>query len=159
MAALITTSRKPCRRTRTLAKDLQRLFPESTMTSRGKKSIDDCVELARHDGFSRVVLLSDYKGNPGELAAINVEEGSWEWLDFGFKILGVKLAREFSEPSFVKPHSINLNGLTDILKMFDVDPDNNASVECKATKQLITFYYKGREIGPLLKIKKVNSNV
>ncbi|HDI86130.1 MAG TPA: hypothetical protein ENF83_01820 [Candidatus Korarchaeota archaeon] len=64
---LITTSRDPSQRTRTFIRDLSHVIPRAVRVNRGKKSLDDLrVEALRH-GLSRVLVVTERKGNPGGL--------------------------------------------------------------------------------------------
>ena len=57
MPVLITTSREPSKRTKSLAKDLEMSFPDSLYMARGKSSIEKIVERATHKGFSRILEI------------------------------------------------------------------------------------------------------
>ncbi len=64
---LITTSRGPSQRTRTFIRDLSHVIPRAVRVNRGKKSLDDLrVEAIKH-GLSRVLVVTEKKGNPGGL--------------------------------------------------------------------------------------------
>jgi U3 small nucleolar ribonucleoprotein protein IMP4 len=67
MPLLITTSRRPTRRTRTLIKELSRVIPGSIKMNRGKMSFDDLKELMIKKGITRLLLIDTRKGNPSRL--------------------------------------------------------------------------------------------
>ncbi|NIN53136.1 MAG: hypothetical protein GTO23_08270 [Nitrososphaeria archaeon] len=67
MAILITTSRRPTRRVRVLAKELKRVIPHSTRIQRGKSSLRKLVDVMVSEGFDRLLLIETRRGNPGGL--------------------------------------------------------------------------------------------
>jgi rRNA maturation protein Rpf1 len=83
---IITTSRKPCRRTRSLCKDLERALPGALYITRGKKSMD---EILRDE---KIILVSDRKGNPGKMELYENKN-----LVASFLIKGIKLKREIKK--------------------------------------------------------------
>lgn len=64
---LITTSRRPSRRTRTLAKELSRVVPGSIKINRGKMSLNDIKMFMIKKGFSKLLIIETRKGNPSIL--------------------------------------------------------------------------------------------
>lgn len=61
---LITSSRKPSAKTRTLCKYLSR-FIGASYVNRGKMGMQELLELA---GAEPLILVGEYHGNPGELS-------------------------------------------------------------------------------------------
>lgn len=61
---LITSSRKPSARTKTLCKLLSRFFKASRCIVRGKMSVQDLAEISEGETF---IIIGEYHGNPGEL--------------------------------------------------------------------------------------------
>ena len=49
--------------------------------TRGKRSILSLIEYARKQGFKRISLISERKGNPVKLDFIEVKRNSWDWSD------------------------------------------------------------------------------
>jgi U3 small nucleolar ribonucleoprotein protein IMP4 len=84
---LITTSRKPCNRTRSFCKDLQRALPEAIYRTRGKAPLDEVL------GEEKVIYITDRKGNPGKMEIYR--EGK-RLLSLVLK--GVRLRREIQSP-------------------------------------------------------------
>jgi U3 small nucleolar ribonucleoprotein protein IMP4 len=80
---LITTSRKPCNRTRSFCKDLQRSLPGSVYKTRGKSSLKPLLQV------EKAVYITDWKGNPGKF---EIYENGRRILSILIK--GVKLRRE-----------------------------------------------------------------
>jgi len=74
----ITTSRKPSDATRKLARLLSTFL--GIYENRGKKSIADVVTRSDELGHSRVIILSEKRGNPDSLSFIKVAE-EWSWMD------------------------------------------------------------------------------
>ena len=56
---LITTSRKPCVRTRRFCKDLQKALPGSHYATRGKSNLRETLK------EEKTIYVTDRKGNPG----------------------------------------------------------------------------------------------
>lgn len=61
---LITSSRKPSAKTKTLCKLLSRFFNASRCIVRGKMSVQDLSEISGGETF---IIIGEYHGNPGEL--------------------------------------------------------------------------------------------
>jgi len=64
---LITTTRRPSRRTRSFVRDLYHVLPNSNRRNRGKMSLEDLNELAIKIGADRVVIVGTQRGNPSSL--------------------------------------------------------------------------------------------
>ncbi|MCX8206158.1 MAG: hypothetical protein N3H30_02920 [Candidatus Micrarchaeota archaeon] len=73
----ITTSRKASQVSRRLARSLSNFFPGAHYENRGKRGMDSVLARARELGFTRVVLIYESHGNPGEIEFIDVGEDSW----------------------------------------------------------------------------------
>lgn len=93
---LITTSRSPTERIRTICNDLARSMPEAVRINRGKMNLDGIAEKALEIEADRVVVVSRWKGGPGRIEFFKA--GS-EGLAPVFPILylaGIQLQREFN---------------------------------------------------------------
>ena len=64
---LVTTSRKPCQKTRVLARTLANLIPESEYTTRGKASINTLIQVAQNKGYETICIIGEQHGNPNNL--------------------------------------------------------------------------------------------
>ena len=64
---LITTSRKPSKRTRSFCRSLNRVLT-SEYVNRGKMSMRDVLLKASELGSSRVALIHEFQGNPSKLS-------------------------------------------------------------------------------------------
>lgn len=64
---LITTTRRPSRRTRSFIRDLYHVLPEAERRNRGKMSLEDINELALQLGAERVLVVGTSRGNPSSL--------------------------------------------------------------------------------------------
>lgn len=69
---LITTSRKPSKRTRSFCQYLNRVFI-SEYTNRGKMSMRDVLLKAANLGYSYVAVVFEYNGNPSKITFFNSE--------------------------------------------------------------------------------------
>lgn len=65
---LITTTRRPSRRTRSFVRDLYHVVPDSMRRNRGKMSMEDLNGLAIKEGADRVIIVGTQRGNPSFLA-------------------------------------------------------------------------------------------
>lgn len=92
MAILITSSRKPCKRTRIFCKQLERALPEAFYVVRGKSSLEEMLELAKREK-GKVIHVSDYKGNSGKFVVLD-EEGEAK---ISILLRGVALREEQKE--------------------------------------------------------------
>ncbi len=64
---LITTTRRPARRTRSFVRELYHVIPGAHRVNRGKSSIEDLNELALSKGLSRLLIVGTRAGNPSFL--------------------------------------------------------------------------------------------
>ncbi len=140
---LITTSRDPSRNTRAFARTLANLIPYACYEPRGKKSIQDLVELAKNKGYERICFVHDEKGNPGKLSFININK-TWEWAE-EIKIIGITYKR-IRKP--FKELRVKENGFVE--KMFKVENTEDAELIAYEKGKEITFL-KDRE--KILRIK------
>jgi len=90
---LITTSHRPTRRTRSFGHDLEKVFPNSTYLTRGKKTIQDLLMEAYDRGYERLLIINVWKGNPLKMTFIKVSPDDWGYLGYLY-LHGIKLQRE-----------------------------------------------------------------
>ena len=147
----ITTSRKPGRRTRSLARDLERILPHSFYRTRGKSNLESIIEHARSKGYRRLVVLKEYKGNPGKMDFIEITPDDWNWIPVSLKILGVRLQREFSGKVKNEEQSIFVNDEVGLGYLFDCESDEDSTYMLLISKNVITFLERDKEIGPRIK--------
>ncbi|HIP84273.1 MAG TPA: ribosomal biogenesis protein [Methanothermococcus okinawensis] len=83
MEVIITTSRKPSQRTRSFVKDLARVLGGKSLT-RGKTPLKEILSK-----YPKVILVEEYRGNPGKLKLYDVREEKLILL-----FISVKLQRE-----------------------------------------------------------------
>ncbi len=157
---IITTSRKPSRRTRTLGRDLSRVL-NGVYVTRGKANLGTLAEKARNDGEFRIIILSDIHGNPGKIQSIVVTEDSWHWHPLIINLSGVSLQREVLASQGVRIRKVSLPDLMvenhtneDIVDFFQVSLDPESKNKMLVEESRITFYMGSREIGPRLLVKE-----
>ena len=85
---LITTSRKPSRRTRSFCKDLQYSIKNSIYLTRGKTSLEELLEML--DEKDRLLHVSEIKANPSRI--IIMDRDGYVYIII--YISGIKLIRE-----------------------------------------------------------------
>ena len=64
---LLTTSRRPTERIRTLCRELAHVIPNAVRVNRGKLSLDGVAERALEFGADHVIIIDRWKGGPGEI--------------------------------------------------------------------------------------------
>jgi len=69
---LLTTSRRPTNRMRTLCHDLARSIPNIVRINRGKLNLDGIAEKALEFKADRVIIVDRWKGGPGEIKLFQV---------------------------------------------------------------------------------------
>ncbi|MHA1583005.1 MAG: hypothetical protein ACTSYM_11010 [Candidatus Baldrarchaeia archaeon] len=95
MTVLITTSRRPTRRTRSLCNDLVKVIPGAVKVNRGKMNIKDVAAKTLELNANTAIIISVYRGNPGKIWFLQVTEHSYRWVPPDILLAGVKLQREF----------------------------------------------------------------
>ena len=91
---LITTSRRPSKRTRTLIRDFLHVIPGAVRVNRGKKSLQDLRQDAVKFGLDRVLIVGERKGNPGLLRFYKATVATIEPIGAQVILAGVTLRRE-----------------------------------------------------------------
>lgn len=96
LCILLTTSRNPSRRTRTLIKDLAHVIPKATRISRGTKNLYELAAEALASRNTLLVVVSTRKGNPGTISFFRVTEQGYFQLPLELSLKGVKLRYEIT---------------------------------------------------------------
>lgn len=137
---MITTSRRPSPRLRSLVKDLVSVLPRSIKVNRGHKSLVELALEAKRLGLKYVIIVTERKGNPGGLTFYEVEEvgaGRAQLKRLSTIILrGVKLSRE-------NPASSRTYGVDSI----EVDYSRCITDDCFYLSDLFIRVFKGLEPG------------
>jgi len=94
---LITTSRRPSRRTRSFIRDLYHVIPGAKRVNRGKKSAEDLKKLAIGEGLKRVLIVGTLKGNPSTLTFLSTLPTEVQYLPLMIWLNGVTLRREMTK--------------------------------------------------------------
>ncbi len=150
MPVFLSSSRKPCARTRTLLKDFNRLLPDSVMVNRGKTGVSGLVDAARNKGLGRVAIVGDRHGNPGEIRFIELDEDSWDWLPIRLRIRSIKLARDFDGPMPKASALEATDGM--IANAFGIESEEgDVRMDFDGTK--LSFWKGDDEIGPRLLVE------
>ena len=68
---LITTSRRTSNRVRSFARDLWSVLPGTERFNRGSMSVEELVSRIRQSGAKAALVISIWKGNPGELILLS----------------------------------------------------------------------------------------
>ena len=99
---LITTSRNPSRRTRTLIKDLSVVFPNASRVPRGTKNIYELAVAALEVSATLLLIISTRKGNPWKISFYRVTEETYFQLPLELSLIGVKLRYEITQQKISK---------------------------------------------------------
>jgi len=102
---LITTTRRPSRRTRSFVRDLYHVLPNAIRRNRGKMSLEDLNELALQSGAERVLVVGTSRGNPSFLSFYEPHPSAIRPISI-IHLRGVSLRREITERR--APHSKDL---------------------------------------------------
>ena len=92
---LLTTSRRPTRRIRTLCHDFARSVPNIVRINRGKLNLDGIAERAVELNANRIVVIDRWKGGPGKIKLFQIESTGLVPVTPLMYVAGVRLQREF----------------------------------------------------------------
>ncbi|KPV63148.1 MAG: putative Brix domain-containing ribosomal biogenesis protein [Candidatus Bathyarchaeota archaeon BA1] len=92
---LLTTSRRPTRRIRTLCHDLARSIPNVVRINRGKLSLDGLAEKALELDADRVIVVDRWRGGPGKIELFQTGSEGLIPLSPLIYVVGIRLQREF----------------------------------------------------------------
>ena len=169
---IVTSSRRPTPRIRSLVKDLAMILPGAERLTRGHLSMQELASEAILRGAERVVIVGGRKGNPSILRIYEVKKG--DLLNIvTFIIRGVALSRELKRPL---PHEspermiveTDGNPLSDefadafvqafsarvLEKPLDKDIIAAISLDRSGNYVRVEFVFQGRRVGPRLKLAK-----
>ncbi len=174
---LITTTRRPARRTRSFVRELYHVIPRAYRMNRGKSSIEDLNELALSKGLARILIVGTRAGNPSFLMFYSTNPLKPILLN-QIILKGVTLRREFTKrrAPFSRNMGVTYQGnLRDLAKelargLFLPDPISVSKDEIPDLKDEFdlvlhlsgdegivhsTFYYVNpfHEVGPRIRIK------
>lgn len=87
---LITHSDRPCQKSRVFARELFRIFPNSTITLRNRMTAKKLCKSAIREGFTDMVIIHEDNKEPNGLLLIHLPDGPTAH----FKLSNVKLTNE-----------------------------------------------------------------
>ena len=179
---LVTTSRRPSRRTRSLVKDLMSLVPNSLRVTRGHLTMEDLALLAVNKDCNRILLIGERRGNPSIIRVYEILQGGIYKNIVSIKIIGLSLSREIKRPLpsfkpkvlYVKAENDNVSDFAEafmlgfnarlyydsvrlskssLMAVLKIDKENKAD----ALLEFIDF--KNDYIGPKLRLKRVKEMI
>ena len=161
MGVLITTSRKPSKKTRSFCKDLRAVLPGSEYKNRGKSSLSSVLGLAESLGKDLVLNVYEDNANPSSLAFIKKKGSDWVWGP-SLKVKGVRLIREVRNAKYHQFKDLSLEaGAKEkafLEGLFGADYFTEGSeLVMKASKDFeeIQFHLDGTLLGPIIKVSEV----
>ncbi len=95
---LITTSRRPSPRVRSLVKDLAATIPGGIRFTRGHYSMEELAREALLLGADRIVVIGEKRGNPGIIRVYDFDDNLSTRNIVSFIVRGVALSRELGRP-------------------------------------------------------------
>ena len=125
---LLTTSRRPTRRIRTLCHDLVLSVPNIVRINRGKLNLDGIAERAVELNANRIVAVERWKGGPGKIRLFRIAPTGLIPVPPLTYVAGVRLRREFE----VKMRHIRSLAVT-------MEP-KNSSETLRIAEQLSSFF-------------------
>jgi len=160
MEVIITTSRKPSQRTRSFVKDLSRVLAGKSLT-RGKTPLREIFSR-----YPKIIVIEEYKGNPGKLKFYDVKEKKLILL-----FISVKLQREICNKNvenregkikmeFYGDTVVYRDLFYNFFSDFNIISEDSSFRMCfeenpKGSDPLfyIQFYKRDKKIGPLIVVK------
>ncbi len=175
---LLTTSRRPTRRIRTLCHDFVRSVPNIVRINRGKLNLDGIAERAVELNANRIVVIDRWKAGPGKIKLFRIEHNGLISCPPLMHVSGVKLRREFKANTkyfLFLVVTIALENHTETVRIAELLsgffnlprlPMNEAAAKYQASMHLsldasrhtqITFMFLPQmvEIGPRITLSKV----
>ncbi|MCE4602472.1 MAG: hypothetical protein F7C08_03395 [Desulfurococcales archaeon] len=164
---IITTSRRPSPRTRSLVKDLAGVIPGATRLTRGHLTYQELSIEAATLGADRVVVVGEKRGNPSIMRIYEPIPPKGLNNIVTLIIKGVKLAREAGVPSRARARFLRVehDGSEDSMEVAEalvrglharltpVEPSVVARLESRGYREvLLTFTSNGLSVGPVLRI-------
>lgn len=92
---LLTTSRRPTSKIRTLCRDFAHSVPNIVRINRGKLSLDGIAERAVELNADRIVVVDRWKGGPGKIKLFRMEPTGPVPVPPLMYVAGIRLQREF----------------------------------------------------------------
>ncbi len=146
---LVTTSRKPSKPTRRFGRALASVFPYGEYINRGKGSIEDIVDRAYVEGFLRVVIIGETKGNPSIMRVIAVGD-KWRWLgQFYISVLDFGGREKIDAEDL----GVEAENFPQLKEAFDVYDTEEPDVIMKESGGVVEFLLGNEVVGPRFKIK------
>ena len=181
---LITTSRRPARRTRTLCNDLARVIPDTIRNNRGKMSIYELALKTLESDAKIAIIVSTFGGNPSKVSFLTVTPKGFNFASPTLLLGKVVLRREIikrrapDRPKLIITHNIPTTSAVEELTKHLADHLNSPIYPGKPRPKLearanIALYIDGshsypailkfieiptmQELGPNLYVRKINS--
>ncbi|HIP74234.1 MAG TPA: hypothetical protein EYH14_01115 [Euryarchaeota archaeon] len=150
---LITTSRKPSRRTRRFCRELEAVLPLSRYVNRGKAPLRLISERARADGYYRVLIVGETKGNPSIIRVLDLRTNPFRWMgqlyiSEVFLLLDVKTRPQRVDEDDLVVDAGEWRVLEDIFDVYD----GEEGVVLREREGTVCFLLDGQEVGPRFKI-------
>jgi len=169
---IVTTSRRPSPRSRSLVKDLVSVIPRAVRLVRGHNSYADLAREAIRINADRVVVIGERKGNPGIIRVYEPLRSLELKNIVTFIVAGVKLAREAKAGRPENPQTLVVEAdgseiaeefAEAMIRAFHAKLKPPGRTEDYVTAKIekiaentvrVTFYWRESLVGPTLKLRK-----
>lgn len=121
---LLTTSRRPTERMRTLCRDISHSFPNIVQINRGKLSIEGIIEKALEFNAEKVMVVDRWEGGLGKIEFFDAEHGSLDGVPPTIYVGNAKFRRDFGE-QIVKRRIKSVAIETSLKENFEVEKLEN----------------------------------
>ena len=170
---LVTTSRRPSPRVRSLVKDLAGTIPGAFKFTRGHYSMEELAREVILAGGDRIVVVGERRGNPGIIRVYDVRGDLSTRNIVSFIVKGVALSRELRRPLPSKADVLVVDAEPGIAEEFAEafmiafhaklmegrDPVMARIRGVNERTVLVEFEWRERLVGPRLKLGKPSSMI
>jgi rRNA maturation protein Rpf1 len=92
---LLTTSRRPVKKTRTFCRDLSNTFANVVRVNRGKLSLGGVAEKALELDAEKAIIINKWRGDSGKIEFFRISAKGLDAIPPLIYVKGVKLSRDF----------------------------------------------------------------
>jgi len=159
---LVTTSRRPGHRARSLGRELARVLPNTEYVPRGVKTVRKLSSLASSRGHATVTIVDSFASIPKFLRFLDCGEG-WRWsaaqIELGKielqKDLGQKIELSSTKIVVKSPEAKELARLLGKLWGLPIGVETSTGAVVVVDEDEIHFQMGSEKVGPVLHVSSV----
>ena len=159
---LVTTSRRPGHRARSLGRELARVLPNTEYVPRGVKTVRKLSSLASSRGHATVMIVDSFASIPKFLRFLDCGTG-WQWSEVQIELGKIELQKdlgqkiELSSTKIVvkSPEAKELARLLGKLWGLPVGRETGARAVVVVDEDEIHFQRGSERVGPVLHVSSV----